>query len=310
MCPLAIIDPTLIEDRENILIFIISRIKELVEERYEKKQGSPFREWQDSLRDLARGLRLLKGVGSSPLEQEAWDDPQFILAEGLDNALHNSKLERNLNKFLKKSLDLLKKDFFLFAFDDIDTSFDRGWPVLEVLRKYLTSPHLLILISGDLRLYAELIRKRQWENFGDLATKFEAEERTRRFHKSALHLEEQYLLKILKTEYRIHLRLLDWYRDNDYTIKIACADEREGDLDKVFQKLCQDVWFTGNEREVSAYTRRLLALPARALFQILRAYVNETDQSWSFTDGGQDRFLTGLAHVFLDRPGPLSCGYG
>ncbi|MCD8079453.1 MAG: hypothetical protein LUF04_03295 [Bacteroides sp.] len=52
------------------------------------------------------------------------------------------------------------------AFDDVDTDFAKGWPVMETIRKYLTSPQLITILSGDINLYTLLIRKKQWENFG------------------------------------------------------------------------------------------------------------------------------------------------
>ena len=61
----------------------------------------------------------------------------------------------------------------MLFFDDADNDFSKGWPVLETLRKYLTSPQLIILISGDLDLFSYLVRKKQWTNFGKALLKNE-----------------------------------------------------------------------------------------------------------------------------------------
>ena len=41
----------------------------------------------------------------------------------------------------------------------IDVNFNNGWKVLETIRKYLTSPQIITLLSGDIKLFSKSIRK-------------------------------------------------------------------------------------------------------------------------------------------------------
>lgn len=41
--------------------------------------------------------------------------------------------------------------------DDVDMAFDKGFDVLEVVRKYLASPFLIPIVAGDMKLYKEII---------------------------------------------------------------------------------------------------------------------------------------------------------
>ncbi|MBF0507384.1 MAG: hypothetical protein HQK57_00450 [Deltaproteobacteria bacterium] len=88
--------------------------------------------------------------------------------------------------------------------DDVDTAFQRGWRVLETVRKYLVTPHLIVIVSGDLELYEMVIRL----NFIEQA-------QVLRFVKGN-HIPDdntkclndfgrQYQLKLLPLENRIHL---------------------------------------------------------------------------------------------------------
>ena len=107
------------------------------------------------------------------LDPSDWNDTTFVMRDGLRRVAGANNLEKYFHVFIKQSLDLLsteepeeRKKYFLIAFDDVDTDFAKGWPVLETLRKYLTSPQLITFLSGDLDLYSFVVRKKQWDNFG------------------------------------------------------------------------------------------------------------------------------------------------
>jgi hypothetical protein len=51
----------------------------------------------------------------------------------------------------------------IIIFDDIDTSLDKGIIILEVLRKYLTTPKIIAVLLGDIELYSTLVRQMQWK---------------------------------------------------------------------------------------------------------------------------------------------------
>ncbi|CAM2005582.1 ATP-binding protein [Acanthopleuribacter pedis] len=269
--PVAIFDPTLFEKRSNILVNIIARIKEKVDNsRGHVTRSEDYEAWKQSLSKLAKGLRLLDGVGNDPLQGDQWDDDQYVLSKGLEAALHGDRLEIHFNKFLDKSLDLLRKKYFFLAFDDIDTAFDKGWEVLETLRKYLTHPRLIKIIAGDISLFSTLVRKKQFENFEKDFLAFEGPERVR---KEVDHLEEQYLVKILKPENRVELKTLWWYYANQYAINIRFfkSDSQTESVESVFRRFCESelgVFLEGDQRIVIEI---FLALPARSFIQVMRA---------------------------------------
>lgn len=209
---LPILDPTLIEQKAHPFVTIISLIYDSVAESIDccrvhcdDKLDKKLEEWKDCFNSLAEGLPVLEGIGNGALTGSEWDDPQYVMQEGIRKARAANNLEENFNRFVEKSLELIKKKAFLICFDDIDTDFTKGWPILEILRKYLTTPKIITILSGDLELYSAIVRKSQWDNIGIDRVKGETDDQLQKFKDLVSQLENQYLLKLLRPERRITL---------------------------------------------------------------------------------------------------------
>lgn len=87
-----------------------------------------------------------------PAQYDGWQDPEFVMDKGMQGVAAAKHLEENFREVVKSSSKILEKKCFLLVLDDIDIDFRKGWPVLEVVRKYLTSSSIITLISGDLQL--------------------------------------------------------------------------------------------------------------------------------------------------------------
>lgn len=136
---LRIIDPTLISSKEHVLIILISQVRDAVAKYKKSINDDDFSEYEYCLKELAGGLCQIDGIGPSAYGDE-WEDKTYILEKGLEKAAAGRNLERNLNRFVETALKVIDKKAFVLTFDDIDTKFEKGWPVLETIRKYLTSP--------------------------------------------------------------------------------------------------------------------------------------------------------------------------
>ena len=219
---LGILDPTLIDSKEHVLLAVIAKIKEKVDSHYKHKvetaydsnsiftkYSHPLDEWRNALSNLAKGLQQLDGVGNNSMQDSIWEDSLTIMEEGLVAISSGLALNRRLHIFIEQSLKLLEAKAFILVLDDIDTFFEKGWPVLEALRKYLTSPQLLTLVCGDLQLYQSQVQRQQWQQLGDLATKFETDTKSRANHEAMIYaLTEQYLLKVLPANRRVELAVV------------------------------------------------------------------------------------------------------
>lgn len=315
---LGILDPTLIEEKEHVFIHLLAKIKKKVDRAYQYgadhrelrrsrqddcsfNENDPcstmfdpcgrrpisdecYRDWLKLLKCLAAGLPSLDGVGGGALHNsEKWHDPVYVLEKGLQNTMASNDLEIMFHRFVDKSLKLLNRTAFIIALDDIDTHFKRGWPVLEVLRKYLTTPQLITVLSGDLELYSILVRGEQWKNFDKDMMKYE-EKRMPYFHGVVDKLEQQYLLKLLKSERRLELRSLFYLYersrtsnkayDKEFLVKVNLIEgsEESSDLSIILSHIVQKL-FSVTGSDVKLYKEHLSRETIRTLIRIVFVYL-------------------------------------
>ncbi len=284
ICFLDIIDPTLIETREHVFVTIVSLIKRKVDSAYNKCDSSDcdnnFKSWRASLKNLANGMRLLDGIGQDHLKSDSWMDEHFALEHGIQNAQSGRDLEQSFHKYIHESLKCLGHEAFIIAFDDIDTDFSKGWPVLEMIRKYLTTPELITVLSGDLQLYSTLVEKRQWKNLG---LGFDTDkDKQEQFKPMIEELVDQYLLKILRTPNRIELKSVGHYVDSKpYEIKVIRSGEtEEQDLKSVLHNICTEIMCMRQESLANMTFKLLIELPTKTIVSLLFSIEDYTDLTW------------------------------
>jgi hypothetical protein len=122
---------------------------------------------------------------------------------GLDKLrafMGNQNLAQEVHQVFKIALDLLGKELLVLPIDDVDTSLNRAFDNLEVIRKYLVSPYVLPVISGDLDLYGDLT----WRNFHDKLLQTSKVENQAAIDR-AKDLAREYQRKVLPLQYRIEM---------------------------------------------------------------------------------------------------------
>jgi len=283
---LEIIDPTLIEEKGHVFLTILSLIEEAVCKKIKLNDCSPNdanyclkKEWKDKLRKLADGLPSIDGIGLS-MNDTNWQDAEFIMDRGLKSVKAAKDLEANFNDLVACALKTLGKEAFIITLDDIDVDFRKGWPVLETIRKYLTSPQIIVLLSGDLKLYSKAIRKQQWKNFGKALLKNEAEalDKMNGYNDLVTEMESQYLQKVIMPENRIHLAsLLEKVTTYKSLVEIEIllkgpkvdkTQDKKIDLLSFYKDILVEFGIK-NKYQAEAYYSFLLSLPIRTQFQFL-----------------------------------------
>lgn len=216
-CVFEPVDPTLFGCNEHILLTLLSMIAEKVRRGRDLCETSSYghagssadwENWERQLKELAKGLRTVgeqrEDIGSEPsARKDVWDDAEYLLEQGMDSARSSYELEYKLHGFINASLRLLNKDAFVLGLDDVDTRPGIGWHVLEVLRRYLTTPQLIVIVSGNMELFQKLVERQQLKNFGlDFSS---SKGVLQSFAPQVTELTNQYLLKVLRTPMRIEL---------------------------------------------------------------------------------------------------------
>lgn len=302
-CVFEPVDPTLFGYNEHILFTLLSMIAKEVRRcrdhcetsRYSGGAGD-WESWEKQLKDLAKGLQTVgeqrEDIGSRPsLKKNVWEDAEYLLEEGIEKARSSYELEYKLHGFINTSLELLHKDAFVLGLDDVDTRPGIGWHVLEVLRRYLTTPQIIVIVSGNMELFQKLVERQQLKNFGlDFSTNTQV---LQHFDPQVTELTNQYLLKVLRIPLRIEL--LPFYealeqafltRKNqegspNIDIDSYCVIELHGkqvalaDILKTFY----DALSCGRPSLQAAFRKALLANSARTVLQIVERLLEETQDT-------------------------------
>ncbi len=274
-----LLDPTLIEEKAHIFVNIIARIKDKVIKKTmginctpNKKLLENYHSWEDSLKKLAAGLPSIDGVANDAVKNQDWLDPEFAMEQGINQVTAANWLEERFHLFVQKSLEILCKKAFLICIDDTDTNFSKGWPVLETIRKYLTTPQIITVLCGDVSLFTVLSRKHQWQQFGKELMEIEVhnDEDFQKYNSMVTHLEEQYLLKILKAERRITLATLQQKLDSGlYKIEVSKSETSTLSLQDHYSEIFSKLGIRDVRIQID-FHQFLTNLPIRSQIQFLK----------------------------------------
>jgi len=277
------IDPSLIETGEHVFFTILFALRDIVirflDDKPELKKEK-YEDWRRSLQRIAKGSNVL-----AHRTVTEFADDYLNLNEGLDRARSGLNLETEFHELINDAAEIVGAEAFLITFDDVDTEFKEGWRILELIRRYLQTSRLIVLITGDLQLYTHLVRSRQFENFGQI---LHVQDSARIHERSQLvdHLEQQYLLKLFPLPNRIELlplsRLVYASSNNDeksktkYFVRYLSSSNRSRTHCVSLEDMTLDVVKQGfsvvDSRNAKMYQEYLLSLPVRAVVQILRVY--------------------------------------
>ncbi|MEN3762801.1 hypothetical protein, partial [Aeromonas veronii] len=286
------IDPTKLPRHEPVLVTVTARLNKMVSDKLKgcwssndhKKQKE---QWQSHLEQLKRGLHLLTDKEYKP---EYFSDALKLDAQ-LDYSIGGQDLAEIFDRLVECACEILGCNAILISFDDIDTQFDTGWDVLESIRKFFNSQKLVVVATGDLRLYSQLIRGKQYENYSKtlLAQEKESARLAERGY-MVEHLEQQYLLKLFPVQKRSQLKTMLQLVDekgkaSKENIKVktkfamqdaAAIEVRQAIGDAVREGLNLRV---GSDADM--YVNELLKQPVRLLMQVLQDFYTKKNRATS-----------------------------
>ncbi|MGR2849187.1 hypothetical protein ABMX62_19275 [Vibrio vulnificus] len=285
------IDPTKLPRHEPILVTVTARLNKMVSDKLKgcwssndhKKQKE---QWQNHLAQLQRGLHLLTDKEYKP---EYFSDALKLDAQ-LDYSIGGQDLSEIFEKLVELACDILGCKAILISFDDIDTQFDTGWDVLESIRKFFNSQKLVVVATGDLRLYSQLIRGKQYENYSK--TLLDQEKESARLAERGYmveHLEQQYLLKLFPVQKRIQLKTMlqlvgeKGRGENCEKISVVYSKDENGEKVDSVRNALESVVANGlNIRigsDLDMYVDELLKQPVRLLMQVIQDYYSRLQVS-------------------------------
>lgn len=277
------IDPTKLPRHEPILVTVTARLNKVVsdklKENWSYNDHKEHKErWQNYLEQLKRGLHLLTDNEYKP---EYFSDALKLDAQ-LDYSIGGQDLSEIFDQLVECACEILGCKAIMISFDDIDTQFDTGWDVLESIRRFFNSQKLVVVATGDLRLYSQLIRGKQYENYSKTLLDQEKES-SRLAERSYMveHLEQQYLLKLFPVQKRIQLKTMlqlvgekkdankenIWVKREPGMANSDAVDVRQAIGDAVREGLNLRA---GSDADM--YVNELLKQPVRLLMQVLQDF--------------------------------------
>lgn len=274
---LAYIDPSRVEDNEIILLLVLKAIKQRVSAHVERthslRDETRLDDFRRAFEKLAVGLSLF-APNHHPLSDL---DPELFLGWGVERASHSDAFRNDVHKLIEVACDLLNADTMILAFDDAEINGKHARNVLECIRKYLDTPRLLVLVTGDMELYSLQLRSMFQEEIGHASGIDMDDERKRQRIRMLDHLEEQYLLKLFPIRRRVQLRPL-WSlliqsesahaTRFSYTLKHD-SWKKPRNLESVISELIIHGLRIGDTREAAVFREFLLKQPLRSILQVL-----------------------------------------
>lgn len=269
---LAYIDPSRIERSEVILLSILKALK--VQIHTLSKSANTLdgehlnKSFREAFKKLAGGLSLF----AKSHDQLQDLDAELFFEWGLERAGHSADLRKNLHALLDITCTALDVNALVLAFDDADTNSQHANNVLECIRKYLDTPRLVILVTGDIELYSLMVRDHFYESLGE-AKHDQTPERREQRNKMVDHLEDQYLLKLFPMHRRLQLRpLWNLLKSDSDRYKLSHSNwgnHSKRDPEVVIDELVQQGLRIKTPRDLELYREYLLKQPLRSILQVL-----------------------------------------
>lgn len=233
------IDPTLLHKNENFLTVILAKILNELEKRKcdEKLSDEDNRKFYEKLAQVAEAIDGFDGERKNAFQIISSDQ------SGL-------RLEQYIHEFF----GLVSKTFgnkqLVLLIDDVDMAFEKGYEVLETVRKYLASPYVISVVTGDICLYERIIHKEFADNLSLKQKELdgymeEGAERICRDGKKefVVKLADDYLGKLFEYKARAKLKSFKELSSMEITLETRDFSMSLGDYRETLSKVIHDRFF-------------------------------------------------------------------
>lgn len=273
---LVFLDPSRIERSELVLLHVLKHLKRLAKPAASQGLGADqhWVQFNRLVAEMAGGLHLFVADNSQLKDLDA----ELFLEYGLERAADSQKLREKLHQAIDLVCTIQGVDALLIAVDDADTDAQSAIDTLECIRKYLDTPRLVILVTGDMEMYSLLVQNHFVSTFARSSKELN-QDRHRQQLRMVDHLEEQYLLKIFPLTRRAQLKTL-WSLSKDDPENYQVNSS--GTIYPVHKWV--SILATEGLRVRSATDQRLfkeflLKQPVRSILQVLSIFTSKKDNA-------------------------------
>lgn len=200
------VDPTIMEQHQNIVKLLLSRMYKLAENTWRKAERTHYRNVTDAKKN---DLLLLFNECLSSLDAiKNTDTSSANNLSAISRISDSSILKQKLHNLVSELLAFTKQndsrnDFLVIQLDDTDTSTSNCYEILEDLRKFLSIPNVIILMATDMKLLRTVILQHYVDEFA--SSRKEETISIAQLEK----MESKYIDKIIPPTNAVHLPKLD-----------------------------------------------------------------------------------------------------
>lgn len=276
--PLMYLDPSRIESSEHVLLHILKRLSHLA--KCGPDRSAAGEREQENLRkqfqELAGGLHVLSGSKSALDDLDA----ELFLDHGLERAADSQRLRGKLHSVIGSVCTMYGADALVLAIDDADTKAELAMEVLECLRKYLDSPQVVALVTGDLEMYSLLVQNHFQKDFAGEDKGLNADRRKQQ-DRMVEHLEDQYLLKLFPIQRRVQLKTLHTLSERQTYSVITPGEASKLTLHHAVDQIATQGLRLMSRADKTLFREHVLKLPVRSVLQLLSTYYKLLSESKS-----------------------------
>lgn len=231
------IDPTMLEQEQNILNVVFSRLLYKAEERWkhltgfhhhyqhlESDKNRLLKKASDCFHEL-RAIKSKKEVDSLS-ELQRYGDSAVIKKDLYD--LIDQVLVFSLPSESEYGFSTPTTDYLIIPIDDTDCQIRKAYEVMEDIRRYLTLPNVIILMATDVDMLRTVFAQRYADEFKlGINNGFLTGEDMR-------HYAEKYLTKMIPSTHRIYLPVFEEIiREKGMTLELGYYADEERDKDLI-----------------------------------------------------------------------------
>lgn len=198
-----LIDPTLLQDHDSFTNVLVAHIYNQVTDTlnsFSCQQQSAGQE--KNKQHFYKVLRSLAEAIEQPGERSDHT--------GLDKIIQYSsgiKIDTLFHEFVAAAKKILDCAAIVLPIDDVDMALDKAYPVLEEIRRRLSCPEIIPIVSGDLELYQHLVKLELTQSLKNKLAN--SPEESLYGDEKSEKLAEAYLTKVLPNHYRIALQPIE-----------------------------------------------------------------------------------------------------
>lgn len=205
------IDPTALENSDQILTVILARMFQLALDTWEEQESIPPRapkqERLNQKNELMKQFSTCYQHICAIKSQGGSKDPEYEGLEVLADLRDNSRLKCELANLVKELLrfkcaDSPKQSYLIIQIDDTDMNIQHAYAILEDIRKYLVIPRVIIVMAANLTHLKQVVESSLLDGY---------HAKLQKGPEYANHIAQQYITKLFPQTRQINLPELGTY---------------------------------------------------------------------------------------------------